>query len=214
MIMTLHMEGHVDILMFLLVCCPATSLCRLAQTCRLFRSLVLENREEAATQRLETFHAKNEGLGQLLREFGGLCVWNNVLVLASYFHIDKAVMVAAQFSVVDAMMKNSSLSLDESLESIVYVEMQKEGATLLESFVDRGLFPFDSKLKELYYFEKTESSFFDKIVSLQCILMVFLKDFTTSDLVAWLRSKVRRPPLCSRSASLAPDILAMAEFQQ
>ena len=50
-------------------------------------------------------------------------------------------------------------------------------------------------MKELYFFETTESTLFDAIVTLQCILFVLLNTFTSSDLVAWLRSKVSLIPL-------------------
>jgi hypothetical protein len=50
-------------------------------------------------------------------------------------------------------------------------------------------------MKELYYFEKTESSFFDTVVTLQCMVFVFLSEFASSDLIAWLKSKVSIIPL-------------------
>jgi hypothetical protein len=92
-------------------------------------------------------------------------------------------LVEAQKSVVEEMMKKTSLILEKNLQSIVEIQMSTEGVKLIQNFWERGLFPFESKMKELYYFEKTESSFFDTIVTLQGIFFVVLNGFTSSDLI-------------------------------
>jgi hypothetical protein len=219
MSMALHDEGHVDILMSLLVFCSATSLCKLAQTCRLFRSLFLEKGEETAIRRLELFSTGRERFCELLKEFGGMSVANTGIVLATVFHIDKAMLVDAQKSVVEEMMKKTSLLLDKNFESIVQIQMNTEGVKLIQNFWEKGLFPFESKMKELHYFETAESSLFDTIVTLQCILIVFLNAFTSSDLIAWLKSKVSLLPLSLLPvSSLSLQIshltfVCVAEFQ-
>jgi hypothetical protein len=217
--MALHDEGHVDILMSLFVFCSASSLCKLAQTCRLFRSLFLEKGEETAIRRLELFSTGRERFCELLKEFGGMSVANTGIVLATVFHIDKEMLVEAQKSVVEDMIKKTSLLIDKNFQSIAEIQMKTEGVKLIQNFWEKGLFPFESKMKELYYFETTESSFFDTIVTLQCILIVFLNAFTSSGLIAWLKSKVSLLPLSLLPvSSLSLQIshltfVCVAEFQ-
>lgn len=195
MIMDLNDEVHVDIIPCLLVFCSATSLCKLAQTCRFFRSLILDKAEETAIVRLELFRTGRERLWELLKEFGGMTVANTGIVLSTVFHIDKAMLVEAQKSVVEEMMKKTSLIIDNNTRRIVEIQMSAEGVKLMQNFWDRGVFPFESKMKELYYFEKTEASFFDTVVTLQSLVFVFLSEFASSDLIAWLKSKVSIIPL-------------------
>jgi hypothetical protein len=195
MAIALHDEQHIDILTSLFVFCSAASLCKLAQTCRSFRSLFLDKGEETASRRLELFSTGRERFCEMLKEFGGLSVASTGIVLSTVFHIDKEMLVEAQKSVIEDLMKRSSLVVNKSWEKIIQVQMNTEGVNLVLKFWEKGLFPFQSKMKELYFFETTESTLFDAIVTLQCILFVLLNTFTSSDLVAWLRSKVSLIPL-------------------
>jgi hypothetical protein len=187
--------SDIDILISVFIFCSATSLCKLAQTCRLFRNLILERGEEIARTRLQIAYTGRDTFRALLYEFGGLYVWNSANRLIDVFHIDGERLLDWQKSKAREILKRTSLIFNQDLKKIVKCEMQFQGVKLLRYFTANGLFPIQSKIKELYYYEQTETSFFNTIVILQEILVVFLEEFTSSDLVTWLVSKASLLPL-------------------
>ena len=142
MAIALHDEQHIDILTSLFVFCSAASLCKLAQTCRSFRSLFLDKGEETAIRRLELFSTGRERFCQMLKEFGGLSVASTGIVLSTIFHIDREMLVDAQKSVIEDLMKRSSLVVNKSWEKIIQVQMNTEGMNLNRRNWEKGLFPF------------------------------------------------------------------------
>ena len=98
-------QSDIDILISLFMFCSATSLCKLAQTCRLFRNLILERGEEIAMTRLQITHAGRDRFRALLYEFGGLYVWNSANRFSDVFCIDGEMLVEWQKSIIRDILK-------------------------------------------------------------------------------------------------------------
>jgi hypothetical protein len=207
--------SEIDILISLFTFCSATSLCKLAQTCCLFRNLILERGDEIAMSRLQITHTGRDMFRALLYQFGGLYVWNFANIFSDDFCIDGDMLVEWHKKIIRDILRRTSLIYNQNMKQIVKNEMQLQGAKLLRYFTAKGLFPIQSKLKELYYYEQTETSFFNTIVTLQGILVVFLEEFTSGDLVTWLVSKLSflpPPPPISIASHVPFDIRVLGRI--
>jgi hypothetical protein len=180
-----------DILPVLMLLCSAHTLCKLAQTCRHLRNFVSVSGEQTATSRLERFEKNNPFFREILMEFGGLNLTVTATLLSSVFDIDMKILVDAHKSVVEDILRKTSIILHDSVREIITVEMTTQGMKLLSTFWERKVFPLDSKMKSLFYFEEVEALFYNVVVVMQSMLLVLNYHLHSKEVVTWLKQKVQ-----------------------
>ena len=171
--------------------CSAHTLCKLAQTCRHLRDFVSVSGEQTATSRLERFEQNNPFFREILMEFGGLNLTVTATLLSSVFDIDMKILVDAHKSVVEDILRKTSIIMHDSVREIITVEMTTQGMKLLSTFWERKVFPLDSKIKSLFYFEEVEALFYNVVVVMQSMLLVLNYHLHSKQVVTWLKQKVQ-----------------------
>jgi hypothetical protein len=124
-------------------------------------------------------------------EFGGLNLTVTATLLSSVFDIDMKILVDAHKSVVEDILRKTSIILHDSVREIITVEMTTQGMKLLSTFWERKVFPLDSKMKSLFYFEEVEALFYNVVVVMQSMLLVLNYHLHSKEVVTWLKQKVQ-----------------------
>jgi len=151
-----------DVWLCVLTACSSINICKLAQTCKMFKSIV----EEAAVEKLSPTGFFSPAICDYLESFGGKTAHKkgNVMSMSDETKIKN-------HGIALKSLRLLSVSL---FSSIIKVEMQIHGMRLLTEFLQKGILEpsqseFASPIKRLFYYEKTMAKVVD-IVMLQGIL--------------------------------------------